>query len=58
MCEGTPREDPRMSKISSGQHGGLCERDMKGGSQDVLGILDPPKTEKTVVGNTGHECFL
>ena len=40
-----------MSKDSSGQHGQLCERDMKGGlqkggSRDVLGILDPPKTER------------
>ena len=41
-----------MSKDSSGQHGQLCERDMKGGlqkggSRDVLGILDPPKTERS-----------
>ena len=54
----TPREDPGMSKGSSGsmgtcgmskgssgQHRQLCERDMKGGSRDVLGILDPPKTK-------------
>ena len=39
MSEGTPKEDPRMSKGSSGQHGGLCVRDTKGGSQDVQGIL-------------------
>ena len=31
---GTPREDPRMSKGFSKQHG-------------QLGILDPPKTERT-----------
>ena len=36
-----------MSKGSSGQHGQLVERDIKGGSRDVLGILDHPKTEKT-----------
>ena len=29
--------------MSKGQ---LVERDMKGGSRDVLGILDPPKTER------------
>ena len=44
---GTPREDPGMSKGFSEQHGQLVERDMKGGSLDVLGILDPPKTERT-----------
>ena len=52
VSEGTLREDPGMSKELSGQHGQLCERDMKGGSQkggsqDVLGIPDPPKTERT-----------
>ena len=36
VSEGTPREDPGMSKGSSGQHGGL---DTKGGSRDVQGIL-------------------
>ena len=60
-----------MSKDSSGQHGQLCERYMKGGSQkrgsqDILGILDPPKTERTslyylrslgqlYIGNTRHD---
>ena len=29
------------------QHGQLCEMDMKGGSWDVLKILDPPKSERT-----------
>ena len=48
---GCPRYPPDsmgaggMSKGSSGQHRQLCERDMKGGSRDVLGILDPPKTK-------------
>ena len=36
-----------MSKGFSRQHGQLVERDMKGGSWDVLGVLDPPKTERT-----------
>ena len=36
-----------MSKGFSGHLGQLVERDMKGGSWDVLGILDPPKTERT-----------
>ena len=36
-----------MSKGFSEQHGLLVERDMKGESQDVLGILDPPETERT-----------
>ena len=40
---GYPR-NPGMSKGSS-RH--LGERDMMGGSPDVLGILDPPKTERT-----------
>ena len=30
MSEETPREDPRMSKGSSGQHGGLCLRGHQG----------------------------
>ena len=30
VCEGTPREDPRMSKGASGQHGGLCVRGHQG----------------------------
>ena len=47
FVRGTPREDPSMFKGYSGQHGHLCERDMKGGFRDVLGILDPPKTERT-----------
>ena len=36
-----------MSKGFSRQHGQLVERDMKGGCWDVLGVLDPPKTERT-----------
>ena len=50
VSEGTPREDPGMSKGSSGQHGGLCVRDTKGGSQDVQGILRTgwgPASERT-----------
>ena len=45
-----------MFKGSSGQHGQLCERDMKGGSC-ILPRLKVRLSEesRTVVGNTGHE---
>ena len=42
VSEGKPREDPRMSKGSSGQHGACVWEDTKGGSQDVHGILRTP----------------
>ena len=38
------RDVQRILQMSKGQ---FVERDMKGGSWDVLGILDPPKTERT-----------
>ena len=38
VSEGTPRENPRMSKGSTGQHGAYVWGDMTGGSRDVVWI--------------------
>ena len=51
VSEGTPREDPGMSKGSSRQHGQLVERDMKGGSWDVLGISGCPRDSPDSMGS-------
>ena len=49
MKEGCPRNS-RMSKGSS-RHVQLCERDMKGGSRDVLGIPGCPRDPLDSMGS-------